>query len=406
MIIKTKDKELTNEEFETILNDCCNKVDKLSDDDWQDIIDRYSLTINYDTLRKNCTGIFGSVFVKKYYEDKFFKLKNNDDNEYLEKLEEKKRELARLQIQYRDERNAWSKQNYSAARIDSVLNLLEEKIKDISSINFKIHSTPEKTTMDKCMICMLSDLHIGQTFNSAFGKYNTDIAKKRLNNYLNKVIEISKIHNVSEIYVVGLGDQLSGSIHKTLAISNRENLIEQIKVATEIISSFCYELTKYFNKVNFVNVCGNHTRIAKKEDAVHDERLDDTVAWAVSLSLNHIENFNYLNSVNLDSGIASLDILGKKYIAVHGDFDGHSKQSVSNLSFMTKQFPYCILSGHMHTPAMNEINGVKMIQSGSLPGSGCDYTIEKRLTGSPSQTVLVCNKKGIDCIYNVDLKED
>ena len=187
MIIKTKDKELTNEEFETILNDCCNKVDKLSDDDWQDIIDRYSLTINYDTLRKNCTGIFGSVFVKKYYEDKFFKLKNNDDNEYLEKLEEKKRELARLQIQYRDERNAWSKQNYSAARIDSVLNLLEEKIKDISSINFKIHSTPEKTTMDKCMICMLSDLHIGQTFNSAFGKYNTDIAKKRLNNYLNKL---------------------------------------------------------------------------------------------------------------------------------------------------------------------------------------------------------------------------
>ncbi len=53
---------------------------------------------------------------------------------------------------------------------------------------------------------------------------------------------------------------------------------------------------------------------------------------------------------------------------------------------------------------MNELNGVKVVQSGSLTGAGDSYTIEHRLTGKPSQTLLVCDENGIDCIYNVELK--
>ncbi len=45
-----------------------------------------------------------------------------------------------------------------------------------------------------------------------------------------------------------------------------------------------------------------------------------------------------------------------------------------------------------------------MVQSGSMPGSGDDHTIELRLSGKPSQTVLVCNKDGIECNYTVELK--
>ena len=70
-----------------------------------------------------------------------------------------------------------------------------------------------------------------------------------------------------------------------------KNVIKQIKIATELISSFCYELTKYFKVVFMTNVSGNHTRIDRKEDAIHDERLDDLISWAVDLSLQHINNF-------------------------------------------------------------------------------------------------------------------
>lgn len=39
----------------------------------------------------------------------------------LDEIDEKKRELERLKIQFRDERNAWQKQNYIDARVEQKL---------------------------------------------------------------------------------------------------------------------------------------------------------------------------------------------------------------------------------------------------------------------------------------------
>lgn len=395
-----KKKNIDKETYEKIINDCFAKMNRESDDEWQDIVDRYNLPINHDHLRKNCTGIFGSYFVKQYFDEK---QANDFDDEYLAKLDEKKRELERARIQYRDQRNAWQRQNYADARAFETLSLLEEELKELGKVNFEVHIPPLVSATGKEMIVCLSDLHIGQTFDSIFGKYNSDIAKERLNKYLDKIKEVAELHNVWKVHVVGLGDLLSGSIHKSIAITNKENVIEQIKLTTEYISSFCYELTKIFQCVQFTNVSGNHSRIDRKDDALHNERLDDVIGWAVALSLNHIENFHYMSHRNIDNGIADLSVCNKFYLAVHGDYDSMTKQSVSNICMMVGCFPHAILRGHNHSPAMMEFNGVKVIQSGSLAGSGDDYTVEKRLTGNSSQTLLVCNSNGVECIYNVEL---
>ena len=44
-----------------------------------------------------------------------------------------------------------------------------------------------------------------------------------------------------------------------------------------------------------------------------------------------------------------------------------------------------------------------MIRGGSLAGSGDSYTVEKRLSGKPSQMVCVCSEKGVDAYYTVEL---
>ena len=82
-----------------------------------------------------------------------------------------------------------------------------------------------------------------------------------------KILEIAKRHEVKKVHVVGLGDLISGGIHKTVQITNKENVIDQIKVATEYLSSFCYSLTEHFESVFFYNVSGNHSRIDKKEES-------------------------------------------------------------------------------------------------------------------------------------------
>lgn len=324
-----------------------------------------------------------------------------DSDTQIKEIEVQKRELERAKIKFRDERNAWQKQNYIDARVEQKLDLLEEELLSQGRVNFDIHDNVDITS-DNDILVILSDFHIGQTFRSIWGEYNSDIAKKRLNQLLNEIIAIQKLHNSEKCYISLQGDMLSGNIHKTIQITNRENVIEQIKIASELISSFCYELTKYFSEVFMSSVSGNHSRMDRKDEALHDERLDDIITWGVELSLKHIENFHVLNR-KLDNGIADMDIRGKSYIAVHGDMDMFNKSGVSNLCMHLGFIPYAITYGHLHTCAVDETNGVKMIRGGSLAGSGDDYTIEKRLSGKPSQMVCVCNKKGVACYYPIEL---
>ena len=325
----------------------------------------------------------------------------DNDNEYIDKLRSEKRELERAKIQFRDERNAWNKQNYIDARVEEKLNTLEKELLSQGKINFDIHESANITS-DNDILIILSDFHIGQSFHSMWGEYNSDIAKKRLNQLLSEVIAIQKTHNSECCYVSLQGDMLSGNIHKTIQVTNRENVIEQIKIASELISSFCYELSKVFNKVFISSVVGNHSRMDRKDESLHDERLDDVITWGIELSLKHIENIHMLKR-NFDSGIAEMNIRNKIYIAVHGDYDRYNKMGVSNLCMHLGFIPYAITYGHLHTCAVDESNGVKMIRGGSLAGSGDDYTIEKRLSGKPSQMVCVCNKKGVACYYPIEL---
>ena len=238
-----------------------------------------------------------------------------DSDAQLKEIEIQKRELERKKIQFRDERNAWQKQNFIDARVEEKLDLLEEELTSQGRINFDIHDNVNISS-DNDILIILSDFHIGQCFRSIWGEYNSDIAKERLNKLLNEVIAIQKLHNSEKCYVSLQGDMLSGNIHKTIQITNRENVIEQIKIASELISSFCYELTKVFDVVFLSSVVGNRTRMDRKDEALHDERLDDIVAWGVELTLQHIDNFHVLNR-KLDVGIADMDIRGKTYIAVH-----------------------------------------------------------------------------------------
>ena len=312
-----------------------------------------------------------------------------------------KRELERAKIQFRDERNAWQKQNYMAARAEQKLDYLENFIKENGKSKYNIKYSPiVNVEGNKVMVVCLSDLHIGACYNSMWGKYNSDIAKERLAEYLGEVIKIGKRHDVTEVVVLGIGDEISGNIHTSIQVQNRENVIEQIMLASEMIADFIAELCNCFD-VGYINIGGNHSRISKKEEALKDERLDRLIGWYVSKSLSHVENFTYIESE--DTTIGVVDILNQKIWVTHGDYDSFNKGGLSNLVLAMGYKPMAVFTGHMHTSAMDDIADIKFIRSGSFGGSGDDYTVEKRLTGKPSQTVAIFNCDGVECLYPVML---
>lgn len=366
---------------------------------WQDVAD-----ILNDLLGEDYTE---SKYRKDY--QSFSKIlganrsKFNNDESQLEEIREAERKLEREKIKFRDERSAWQKQNYVAARVEDKMDRLEAAMKEAGRIQFPAHSCTTPNPSGRELLLLLSDLHIGATFSNYWGSYNTEIAKDRMGQLLEKVRSIMSVEDCAGCTVVLLGDCISGSIHRSIQVTNRESVIDQIKIATELVSSFIYELTKVCKYVEFVSVSGNHSRIDKKEDAIHSERMDDLVEWGIVNKLGHIDNF-FTSGNKLDTSVVVLSILGKEYVAVHGDYDSFAKSGVQNLCTMLKIVPEAVLFGHMHTCAFDEVNGIKMVRGGSLAGSGDDFTVERRLSGSPSQMACVCDDTGIVSYHPIILK--
>ena len=315
-----------------------------------------------------------------------------NDSVQLEEIRLAQRELERSKIQFRDERRSWQKQNYIDSRFDEVMDLLIERLDNFGKTEFRSFPRPLIGT-GKSMIVCLSDLHICQTFHSTFGQFDSQIAKERLDKYLSEVIQIGKMNMVSSAHIFLLGDNISNSLHKTIEVSNKENVIDQLKLSIEYITSFCHELTKHFDDVYLASASGNHSRLQAKDLAQHSERLDAFIAWDVCRVLQHIDGFHSLLDCSIDDGIAKVDIYGKDYLLIHGDYDTPTKQGYMNLASMCGFFPENIFCGHKHFCMYSQES--KFVQSGSLAGSGCDYTIEKRLNGKPSQMVCIVDETGL-----------
>lgn len=339
---------------------------------------------------------------KKFY-DEIFSQQGEED--FKKEQEELLREIKKEKIKLRDERTESNRGIRIEARVEDKLDYLEDIISKQGKVDYKPLKPEERQAIqiksDNDLVVMLSDLHIGQTFASAWGRYDLEVAKDRMQQYLHKIIEIKDRHNSENCFVTLQGDMISNSIHKSIAITNRENVIEQVIEASEMVTSFLAELSRYFNNVTVASVVGNHSRIDKKEDALKDERLDTIIEWYAKSKLEDFENIEFVDA--FDNTFTSFVVRDKVYFVVHGDYDQMNQNGLAKLSMMAGFFPYCVLFGHKHFPATTEINGIKLVQSGSLPGSGDDHTIELRLSGKPSQTVLVCTDKGIECNYTVEL---
>jgi predicted phosphodiesterase len=191
---------------------------------------------------------------------------------------------------------------------------------------------------------------------------------------------------------------INGNIHTSVLVSNKENMIEQIMGVSELISEFLFELCKNFNNVVFTVVAGNHSRLGTKDDSLKSERLDDLVPWYVKARLQNIDNISFTK--NIDTTMSVVDIRGKKYLNIHGDYDS-GKSAKQACSLMSGENIYSILCGHLHHNSQDYVDNIKVIMAGSFLGMD-DFCISKRIIGIPQQLVCVCDEKGVFSTYDIN----
>ena len=380
------------------------KRDGLLDLTWTEISDFFNKEFRKDETEYRTESSYRKKF-KNYIDTKDMSSKQNMvDNNTVNKIETKLRELEKAKIQLRDERIDYQKSLREDARKGSFIELIERVMaKNIESFSYK--PSPIIDSNEDMVVC-LSDLHAGIEIQNWWNTYDTNILKKRLHQYLNEIYNIQQLHQCKICYLVLGGDQISGLIHPNLRLQNNENVIEQLKIAVTYIGEFIYTVQDWFEEINVYSVSGNHSRLnPNKEDHLKGEELDEMIPFCLELQFKKNEKVRICNEFaeRIDSTISAFKTRGHKlFYIVHGDKDTPSNV-VKNLTLMSGKKPDGIIMGHRHCNGLSTEYKVKIIQCGCVVGTD-DYCVDKRISGEPEQCVIITSeKRAVKCLYDVGL---
>jgi predicted phosphodiesterase len=336
--------------------------------------------------------------IKRFYEIFQSKIKEQTDNEILKEIEERQTELKKEKYKFFDERNEYNALLRKRAREEEINKIIIDSVHAINKEDFELKYEKE-ISKNETMIIPLNDLHCGYKIDSIFGKYDEIVLKQRLEKYLSEIEKIQKQHHCEKAIVMGGGDLISGNIHAEIKRNNNLNIIEQIVTVSEYITNFLVKLSSLFEKVSFLSVSGNHSRIERYKDSIKEERLDDIVEWYLKARLSNF-NIQFDDYINADATIKIFDVYNKSYILVHGEFDNNDNGLILQ-KFANKPIT-AIFSGHYHHNEIVTKNEIKFIMSGSFIGTD-NFTIQKRIFSKPEQLITIVNKDGIYCYYDISL---
>lgn len=380
--------------FEWKLRLSLMKLNKETDLDWCELVELLEMDMSADHYRKLSYGY-------KEYDD-YIKSKTKEmiAQEEYEKLLAKELEIKKEKVKLQDMRNLVNKQVRELSRKENLSEVLEKKLTELEMQPKIINDEyKNRVTSNRDMVCLISDIHYGIKTTNALSPYDSDICKLKMNYLIDKTIKFSLENDVDKLYVMVLGDEISGLIHNTTRLEQREDVISQVIEVSELL----YEsIVKLANNLPYVIVGlaqGNHSRVmADKKDSLEHENFTRLIKEFLRLRLANISNVLLLENV-FDEAIIELNIRGYNVIGLHGQND-----RLNNLDRLIEMFDkkidYVCL-GHYHQSKEFETNKTEIIVNGCF--SGDDYSKRLRLYNKPIQKLLLFDDTGKIATYNINL---
>jgi hypothetical protein len=380
--------------FEKKLELCLQKLNKEVDLDWIEIVELLNLDCSADHLRKTAYGM------KETYDYFNNKTKEMIAQEEYEKLMEKELKIKKEKVKLNDLKAQLNKQIRELARKENLGEILEKKLEELNMQPRIINDEyKQRVTSNRDMVCLISDIHYGIKTTNALSPYDRDICKQKMNYLVDKTIKFSLENDIDKLYVLILGDEISGLIHNTTRLEQREDVISQVIEVSELL----YEaIVKLANSLPFVVVGlaqGNHSRVmADKKDSLEQENFTRLIREFLKLRLANISNVILLEN-KFDESIIEINIRGYNLIGLHGQND-----KLTNVSKLTEMFDKKIdyvCFGHYHNAKEFENNKTDVIVNGCF--SGDDYSKRLRLYNKPIQKLLLFDDTGKIATYNINL---
>ncbi|MBS5619642.1 hypothetical protein [Eubacterium sp.] len=395
---------LTPTTYEQVLTEISNKMSGLSDIDWKELVDKYSIKCHYDSVRKASQTIFGNYFVREY-------LKSKNITEKSFTLDDAKEILGEQYIvkqQIHNDRLKLNKMKRDLVPCLTVADELKQYMKD-NDFSLKIPEYMYEPIVDNSkytMVCHITDWHIGYVINNCNGNYfNWEIANERINKYISECKKYIDMYGIKKIFVISTGDMIEQVYMRNTQKHNCEFLQSmQIHKATKLIYRLLVALAEECNVV-YGGIAGNHDRMSgdKKKSFEGDnanvlitEQIKDLVEVSGSTRISILET-NYS-----DSDI-NIMISGLSCKFIHGDKYKNDKSNFAKIISSDNQFYDLIFSGHLHNfSVQSENHGRYVISSGCLSGFN-DYSKNFFCATSASQTIVILKENEVEMIKDIKL---
>lgn len=362
----------------------------------QDLRNKYDITWKdiADTINEYCKLSFD----ESTYRKKFAKYTRQREEENTVDSNDLLYEIRKERFKLRDEVTQTNSNLRRLAREETCKEIAHDFAEQMNSKKLlpisKIEDVEIKIPTKEAIV-QLSDWHYGIEINSYFNQYNKEIAKQRISNLCEKVIEECLKENIQRVRIVNLSDLIAGRIHLTIRLQSRIDVITQTMEVAEILAEFIHRLSNYF-QVYYYSCSDNHSRVEpNKKESLELESFYRIIDWYLPERLQaqvisgQVKFFN--NEISDD--IISFRIGNHKICGVHGHNDQPSK-IIANLSLLTEEHYDLILAAHYHHFSANEQNKTVLVSNGTLMGTD-SYSEKLRLTSTPSQNLIFVSKENV-----------
>ena len=284
---------------------------------------------------------------------------------------------------------------------------------------------PNKKTKDtEICVPLLSDIQLAKRTPD----YDSKIAEKRVIEYANRIVKLTKIqrqsHNVNKCVVLALGDIVEGE----LIFPGKSHLIDsslyrQVTVdGPRILYAFFTTLLQEFDEVECYWVIGNHGALGgrSRRDYNPETNADRMLGKILDTMFANEKRIKFHIPEGVDQHWYTVADLGvkAKFFCFHGDnirgsmglpFYGYNKKILGWKALasqgLMENFTHAVC-GHYHTPTSLYINDVRVWVNGSTESYNSYAQEQLASMGRPSQFCLfVKPSKGVTAEYLVNLEE-
>lgn len=401
-ILKRNDGE---SDFDYKVKLCIAKLNKEIDLDWSELIDLLKLDCSADHLRKL------SYAYKEMSENLYSKqLENVEDDEFLDKLTQKKLELQKERVKLQAEKteiNKWIReQGRSELFYEKYLEILSKRqLPEVPTYrNLRVDT-------DYDWVLNFADPHYGKELkifgleDEILAEYNVGIFEKRMWDLLNQTVHKIEKENIQHLNVFNLGDSIDGILRMSQLQSIQLGIMDSQMGFADFMVVWLNELSKYAN-IDYYSTQGNHDEIRPLGSSKGDfpnENVGRLINWHLERMLENNKNL----TVHKNKPLQYVDIVGTKILATHGQDERNLENSIKDYSNTYGKKIHMLFTGHLHntntkTIGMDGLQNIEFYQHPSICGID-EYSVKLKKT-APAGGVMMKIERGLGRTETFDFK--